>query len=121
MGPPAHPGPARPQVVAGCKILLAAIVPKGGPCPDWVEIEDNRLVEETGQSRPTIQRHFKQLETAGWIMQVRTGAIARSISSSTWPARGTPHPRCMHVSRMRSATRTSLRVMHAPPARQQDL
>ena len=67
------PIPARrdPRLSAGAVILLATIVPKGEAWPEWVEITDDRLGEETGQSRSAIQRHFKQLEEAGWIMRVR--------------------------------------------------
>jgi DNA-binding MarR family transcriptional regulator len=67
------PIPARKdsRLSPGAIILLAAIVPKGGPWPDWVELSDTELQEETGQCRSSIQSQMKQLEDAGWIMRVR--------------------------------------------------
>jgi hypothetical protein len=63
------PIPARrdPRLSDGAKVQLAAIVPKGGPWPDWVERSDEWLREETGQGRTAIHRHFQELEVAGWL------------------------------------------------------
>jgi hypothetical protein len=60
-----------PRIGKGAKLLLAAIVPRGGPWPQWVERTDGWLSDETGQSTTAIGRNMKELETAGWIQRVR--------------------------------------------------
>jgi hypothetical protein len=102
-----------PRLLDGAKILLAAIIPKGGSWPAWVERDDSWLIEETGQSTATIQRHFRQLEAAGWIQRVRrrnhrkiyllfdlAGRMQSSRMSNALIAgeQCTDHPRSMHSS-----------------------
>jgi hypothetical protein len=100
-----------PRIGKGAKLLLAAIVPRGGPWPQWVERTDGWLSDETGQSTTAIGRNLKELETAGWIQRVRrrnhrkiyllfdlAGRMQSpdSVNAITKNGECTPHFRVMH-------------------------
>jgi hypothetical protein len=116
------PIPARkdPRLSAGAVILLAAIVPKGGRWPDWVELTDDELQHETGQSRSAVQRHFKQLEEAGWIMRVRRRG--RRKIHLLFNLAGIKHaPEVGHACTASETRAPQLRYIHGPETGRQDL
>jgi len=116
------PIPARkdPRLSAASIILLAAIVPKGGPWPEWVELADELLQEETGQSRSALHRHFKQLEEAGWIMRIRRRGH-RKIFLLFDLAGSKRAPDLGHACPTSGKCAPQLRVMHAPDPGPQEI
>ena len=116
------PIPARrdPQLSAEAKILLAAIVPKGGPWPDWVEITDRQIQEETGQSSAAVQRHLVELEAAGWIMRVKCRGRRKIHLLFDLAGRMQSSDSRSAIIRSEECT-PQLRVMHSSIPRDQDL
>ena len=110
-----------PRLSAASIILLAAIVPKGGSWPDWVELEDTRLQEETGQSRSAVHRHLKQLELTGWIMRVRRRGHRKIYLLFDLAGQARCAPILGHACTSSGTSAPHLRYIHAPDSGQQDL